>query len=202
MLVLQRLRLYHAVLAALVLLAYLTGEVGIVHAWLGYGVAAVIAFRLVWATAGVPQLGLMRFYPQFQGLKLDNAITHPAISRTLMLAIATTAILTTVTGIAMDRGRALGLGGAAVATAQADDDRRQTPRARRERDRNGMLGEVHEAVANMILPIVALHVLYLLLYKRPLARFMLFLDKPQPAAFPAATAPGAHSSLTPRTRPF
>lgn len=45
----NRIRIYHATLATLAVLAYLTGELGIIHAWLGYGVAVVIAFRLLWA---------------------------------------------------------------------------------------------------------------------------------------------------------
>lgn len=203
MVVLQRLRLYHAVLAALVVLAYLTGEAGIVHAWLGYGVAAVIIFRLIWATSGVPQLGLMRFYPHFQGLKLDNAMTHPAISRTLMLSIAVTVIATAATGIAMDRGRALGINVAvAVSAVQANDGKATEPRSRERRDddRHGLLGELHETLGNLILPIVALHVLYLRLFKRPLARFMLFV--PSPASPAAATPPAVRQTLPGRSRPF
>ena len=34
--IIYRIRLYHATLASLSLLAYVTGELGIVHAWLGY----------------------------------------------------------------------------------------------------------------------------------------------------------------------
>lgn len=176
-----------------------------VHAWLGYGVAAVIVFRLIWATSGVPQLGLMRFYPHFQGLKLDNAMTHPAISRTLMLSIAVTVIATAATGIAMDRGRALGINAAvAVSGAQANDGKTIELRSREHRDddRHGLLGEVHEALGNMILPIVALHVLYLLLFKRPLARFMLFFDTPAPPSPSAATPLAGQRSPSGRSRPF
>jgi cytochrome b len=146
--VLKRIRVYHASLAILTLLAFLTGEAGLVHEWLGYGVAAVIAMRLIWALTGVRQLGLMRFYPQFKGLRLDNALTHPAVSRTLLLCIAACLIGVTGTGIALDGGR------------------------------HGALEEVHEALGNLLMWFVGAHVAYLLLFKRPLARFMLFLDPP------------------------
>jgi cytochrome b len=72
----HRIRLYHATLAILSILAYLTGDLGIVHAWLGYGVAAIIAFRLLWALSGNPHVGLMRFYPSFDGLKRFFASRH------------------------------------------------------------------------------------------------------------------------------
>jgi len=68
----HRLRVYHAFLAVLVLAAYVSVEWGLVHAWLGYGVAMVILFRLGLALTGAPQLGLMRFYPRFKGLQLGN----------------------------------------------------------------------------------------------------------------------------------
>jgi hypothetical protein len=58
----NRIRIYHATLATLAVLAYLTGELGIIHARLGYGVAVVIAFRLLWALSGERQVRLMRFY--------------------------------------------------------------------------------------------------------------------------------------------
>ena len=54
--VIARIRAYHAVLVALAVLAYATGELGLVHAWLGYGVAAVILFRLAWSLTGARQL--------------------------------------------------------------------------------------------------------------------------------------------------
>ena len=171
--VMHRLRLYHAALAVLVVLSYLSGEWGIVHAWLGYGVAAVILVRLALAATGAPQLGLMRFYPHFEGLKLDNAFTHPAISRTLLAAIAVCTVGATATGIMMDRGRAIGLAESAViAPAYADDDENGT---RGEREDEGAAEELHEAFANLLVLLVGVHVTYLLVFKRPLARFMLFL---------------------------
>lgn len=172
--IMSRIRLYHAVLATLAILAYLTGELGIIHAWLGYGVAIVIALRLLWALSGERQIGLMRFYPSFKGLKLDNAFTHPAITRTLMLGIALSLFTATATGIAMDGGKAIGLANTDVVmtTAYADDNERE-----REHEEGGVLGEVHEFFANLMLAFVGMHVAYLLLFKRTLAKFMLFVPR-------------------------
>ena len=174
--VLHKIRAYHAVLAILATLAYATGELGIVHAWLGYGVSLAIVFRLPLVLSGKRQLGLMRYYPKFRGLKLGNFATHPAISRTLLLGIAVCLIGVTLTGITMDRGH--GVAGASV--AMADDgkrDRQGRDSGKCEKD-EGVLGEIHETLANLLLTLVLLHIAYLLLFKWPLARFMLFLQKP------------------------
>lgn len=180
----HRLRLYHAILAVLVLAAYLTGELGLIHAWLGYAVAAIIALRLAAALLGVRQLGLMRFYPDFEALRLDRRVTHPAISHTLLLGIALSLIGATATGIAMDRGAALGVGTPTVGVSwEAEDDERGRGIRRRERERGeeGLLAEAHEALADLLIALVALHVVYLLLFKRPLALYMLFMDTPRRA---------------------
>jgi len=174
--VLQRLRAYHALLATLVVFSYLSGEWGIVHAWLGYGVSGVILLRLVMAFTGAPQLGLMRFYPHFSGLKLDNALTHPAISRTLLLAIAVCLVVATSTGIALDKGRAIGVAQPQTLTsAYADDDEIGAGNAQEEDEE--FVEEAHELFANALMLFVILHIIYLFLFKRPLAQFMLFMDK-------------------------
>lgn len=175
-------RVLHAALAVLALLAYVTEDWGRVHAWLGYGVAIVIVLRLLAAgtgrIAGIWSLGLQRFYPHFAGLRFDNALSHPAVSRVLIAAIAVTVIGATATGIALDRGGALGLAPSAVVVpTQAEDGRRLRPR-RSPVDR--ALKEAHEVLANLMLLSVGAHVGYLLLFRRPLARFMLFLPPVPP----------------------
>lgn len=180
-------RVLHAALAVLAVLAYVTEDWGRVHAWLGYGVAIVIVLRLLAAgtgrIAGIFSLGLQRFYPHFAGLRFDNALSHPAVSRVLIAAIAVTVIGATATGIALDRGRALGLApstlasSSLVAPAQAEEGRRLRPQ-RSPVDR--MLKEAHEVLANLMLLSVGAHVGYLLLFRRPLARFMLFLPPAPP----------------------
>jgi cytochrome b len=195
--VMQKLRAYHAVLGVLVVLAYLTGEAGLIHLVLGYAIAALIIGRLLAAFSGMPQLGLSRFYPQFEGLTLNTAATHPAISKTLLAGIAAALIAATVTGIQLDRTQvprqaasAL-VAPATIAVARADSDRERTASApgerRGEREREGGSDDMHEFFANLLMLLVGLHVAYLLLFKRSLARFMLFLSPPRPPV----VAPGA-----------
>jgi len=178
--VMRRLRLYHAALAVLVVLAYVTGGDNFFHAWLGYGIAAIIFVRLAWALTGIPQLGLMRFYPHFEGLRLTAAMTHPAISRTLLLGIAACLIAVTLTGIAMDRGHARSVADKAVtASAPADDEKVVGREAHDAREAEDLLGEAHEAFANLLMLIIITHVTYLLLFKKQVALFMLFFHTPE-----------------------
>ena len=172
--VMHRIRIYHIVQALLAALSFVTGELGVIHAWLGYGVAVVIIFRLLWALSGERQLGLTRFHPTFIGLKVDNFLAHPAISKTLMLGIALSLIGATVTGIALDRGKTLGV------TAVAEDNKKPAKRKHkreREDEQDGFVEEAHEALSNLMMFFVAMHITYIILFRWPLAKFMLFISK-------------------------
>lgn len=183
--VMNALRAYHAVLALLVVATYASGELGLIHAWLGYAIALVILVRLAWAATGVRQLGLMKFYPRFEGLDLSRSVTHPAISRVLLLGIGASLIGAAVTGIAIDRGRSVGMPTVSTSpvTAATTDSRESRERKgdheKQGSEEEGHLSEVHELLANLLVGLVVLHVVYLLAFKMPLARFMLFLDAPR-----------------------
>lgn len=177
-------RAYHAILALLVLLAYLSSEWGQNHAWFGYGVGLVIVIRLGLAASGLPQLGLERFYPHFTGLNLNRITTHPAISRSILFAIAISLVTVTATGMVMDAGRTFS--GAAPtrqselsAITRVEDGKYRGSHEEQVGEADGKddgpLAEVHEFFGNLILLLVGGHVAYLLVFKRSLARFMLFL---------------------------
>jgi cytochrome b len=172
MAVMHRIRIFHAFLALSVLGAYFSGEMGLVHAWLGYGVAALILFRLIWALSGAPQLGLARFHPSFRDLHLKGIMTNPMISRVLLAGIAISVIGATGTGIMMDKGRALQPSAISSFSLSGENAREG-----REDESGEMSEEAHEYLANLAIALVALHVLYLLTFKLPLARFMLFANK-------------------------
>ena len=170
--IIKYLRLYHAALAITAILAYITGELGIIHAWLGYGVALIIVMRLLWAISGESQLGLSKFYPSFEGIKINNALTHPAISRTLLSGIAFSVMAVSITGIMMDEGKSIGLADIQMVTPALAEDNEEYG----ESDES-FLSESHEFLANVMLLFVGMHVTYLILFKRPLALFMLFMPK-------------------------
>ena len=173
MAVMHRIRIFHAFLAITVLAAYFSAETGLIHAWLGYGVAALIAFRLIWALSGAPQLGLERFYPSFKDLHLKGIATHPAISRLLLACIALSVIGATGTGIMMDNGRSLQPDSLSSLSFSLESEESEESE-----DASGeAYEEAHELLANLAMAFVVMHVLYLLAFKRPLARFMLFANK-------------------------
>jgi cytochrome b len=173
MAVMHRIRIFHAFLAITVLAAYFSAETGLIHAWLGYGVAALIAFRLIWALSGAPQLGLERFYPSFKDLHLKGIATHPAISRLLLACIALSVIGATGTGIMMDNGRSLQPASLSSLSFSAESEESEES----EDESGEAYEETHELLANLAMAFVVMHVLYLLAFKRPLARFMLFANK-------------------------
>ena len=175
MAVMHRIRIFHAFLALSVLGAYFSGEMGLVHAWLGYGVAVLILSRLIWALSGEPQLGLARFHPSFKDLHLKGIMTHPAISQVLLAGIAMSVIGATGTGIMMDKGRALQP--SAISSFSLSGENAREGREGREDESGEMTEEAHEYLANLAIALVALHVLYLLTFRLPLARFMLFANK-------------------------
>ncbi len=197
----KQLRVWHAMIAILATAAYLSEDVEPWHQLLGYGVVAMLAIRLLMALFGAGSLGLQRFYPKFHDLKLRTAATNPAISRLLLLGIALSLLGVTVTGVLMDQGKTLKLlsgqslsraangtsyDAAIYETATSSDSDSHGPRSPRagdhaddeDEDEEGPLGEVHELFANLLIGLVALHVSYLVLFKWPLARFMLFIRQP------------------------
>jgi cytochrome b len=176
---LNRLRLFHVALATLAMLAYFTGELGLIHAWLGYGVAGVILLRLVWALCGQRQVGLSRFSPSLTGGGSGNILAHPAISKLLILGIAICLIVVTVTGISMDKGKSLGLARVGlVAPAYANNQRGE--QGKNNAQEGSSMEETHELFANLFLLLVGLHITYLLVFKRSLAKLMLFIPTAKP----------------------
>ena len=138
--------------------------------------AALIAFRLIWALSGAPQLGLERFYPSFKDLHLKGIATHPAISRLLLACIALSVIGATGTGIMMDNGRSLQPASLSSLSFSAESE--ESEGNEEGEDESGeVYEEAHELLANLAMAFVVMHVLYLLAFKRPLARFMLFANK-------------------------
>jgi cytochrome b len=173
--VMHRIRIFHAFLALTVLAAYFSAEMGLIHAWLGYGVAILILVRLIWALSGAPQLGLERFYPSFKDMHLKGLMTHPAISRVLLAGIAISVIGATGTGLMMDKGRSLQPTSLSSFTFSGENDEREE--AGRESEGEDVYEELHELLANLAIAFVIFHVVYLVSFKRPLARFMLFVNK-------------------------
>jgi cytochrome b len=194
--ILEKLRFYHAALALSASAAYATGELGFIHAWLGYLVAGIIVMRLLWGIVGPRQIGISRFIPDFSDVTSARLLDHPVVSRILISGIALSLVVVSATGIAMDRFSSLGsthrvevvaphgsprgeLVGARTAMAHSSVFVAAREEAEDENEREDWIKELHEASANLMLALVVLHVTYLLLFKRKLAFFMLFRSSPR-----------------------
>jgi len=183
----RKLRLYHAMLASSALAAYATGEAGIVHAWIGYALVGIILFRFAWGMFGPSQFRIGRFLPDLASLCRIRAANDPAIARVLLGGVVASLLLATSTGIALDQAKSLDLVTEARTVPVPRFDSRShgasmahgttTPNAGKEDDeeKEGWLQELHEFSANLMLLFIGIHVSYMILLRRPLAMFMLFV---------------------------
>lgn len=188
-------RLYHLVLAGAALAAYFTAEeLGLVHAWLGYGLAGLLLLRLVLGLARRRGFEFRRVAPRLGQAPVNlRGIRHPAIGQTLTLALLLCIAGAATTGLAMDRGgtlvgqsirnhgddkseyrwredhdQSLSL----ITRARADEEGEE---GREGGDEEGLLGELHETFGNLLLLLVFAHVSWLLLFRFGLARYMIFM---------------------------
>ncbi|MDE2597655.1 MAG: cytochrome b/b6 domain-containing protein [Sphingomonadales bacterium] len=194
-------RFYHVLIALAALAAYFTAEeLGLVHAWLGYGVGLLIGLRLALGIARRRGFEFRRMIPRPGRAPLgQTGLRHPAIAHALTLALFICVAGVAGTGIAMDKGGTLvgksiragdgekGEGGESergedreeasrwslIGTAYAEDGEREGG----EGGEHGALGEAHELFGNLLLPLALAHAAYLLLFRFDLARFMLFLRR-------------------------
>ena len=143
----QHVRVFHVTLATLTILAFISGDLGVVQDILGYGVAAIIALRLLCVLLKPCQPCLNRFYPDFAWLRFDRWRRHLSVSQTLIFWITTAQVGATATCLLIDRAAVID---------------------------NGFMHKMHEAFYNLVVVLFILHVLCLLAFKRPLARLMLY----------------------------
>ena len=143
----QHVRVFHVTLATLTILAFISGDFRVVQDILAYGVAAIIALRLLWVLFNPCQLCLNRFYPDFTWLRFDRRWRHLGVSQTLIFWITISLVGATATCLLIDR-------------AAVTDD--------------GFMYEMHEAFYNLVVVLFILHALCLLAFKRPQARLMLY----------------------------
>lgn len=163
----NRLRLFHGLFVLTFLAVYFSGDDGeLLHIWLGYGLVALIAIRLLLAL--IRAKGFPTLWPSFRTAAPITA------SRLLVMGLFLSAGITLATGLMMvDNARILGVATTAwIAPAHADDD--------------GVIGsgdedqlfsseieELHEIAANATWTIAAIHVGFLLAFRRRFALNMI-----------------------------
>lgn len=197
-------RIYHILFAIGVATAWLTAEeLGLVHAWTGYVIAALVALRLLLGLARRRGFEFRRMIPRGGTAPAgQDGLRHPLIAHSLTLLLFACVVGTAGTGIAMDQGGTL-----VGKSIRAHDEEREGRGREHEEDEDealtapsslfglapavradddggedgdaeeGPLGEVHETLGNLLLPLALLHAAYLLLFRLDLAKFMLFLPR-------------------------
>lgn len=169
----HRIRWFHLLFVLAFLAAYFTGdEGGLPHAWLGYGLVALIVVRLVVALIRVK--GFPTLWPA-----LGSGVAVPAtVSRLLVIALFLSASATLTTGLLMvDNARILGIATTSwIAPAYADNDEavglgHQTRLFSSELEE--LLEELHEIAANTTLVIAAIHIGFILAFRRRFALNMI-----------------------------
>lgn len=191
-------RLYHLLFGAGALVAYFTAEeLGLVHAWVGYGIAALLILRAALGFASAQGFRFNRLLPRLRTGATAKGLRHPAIGNALSLALVLCVAGTAGTGIAMDRGGTLV--GKSIRADDEENEREEHGEEHEEaslfpalpalippaladvggeggEDEEGPLAEIHETLGNVMLPLAVLHALYLLIFRFQMARFMLFLN--------------------------
>lgn len=178
--VFSKLRAYHATLAILAIAAYLTAELGLIHNWIGYTLAAVLLARLTVLVVAPRFMAPPHWLLRRSDFTLAEGLGSPLLGKLVLAAIVGCLVIVTASGIAMERGWPSAQGSAGlITTALADDDID-------EGERNEFVSEIHEGAANMLFVFVAFHIAYLMWFRRRYALSMIFVspsaaDRKKPA---------------------
>lgn len=170
----NRFRSLHWVFAGVFLVAYLSGDDGgVLHVWLGYALLAVFVLRFVVA------LFRVRGFPRLvTGWRQWRESSSTLIGRLLLMALLLASLLTSVSGLAMvDNGKILGWSGTpagSTALIQNWEEGEESGDAASGWISADGAGDFHEGAANATLLIAGLHVLWVLIYRRPMMQNMIF----------------------------
>lgn len=158
-------RLFHWMLVIAFAIAYVTGEAeSEIHAWAGYVILGLLAYRLVWGFIGTryARFSSFLFSPgetlsYLGGLlrgKPGHYLGHNPVGALMVFALLFSLTMTTFTGLLLygDEGKGPLAQTGIIATAQADDDRDH------DENENELLEEVHEFFSHLTLLLVFFHI--------------------------------------------
>lgn len=149
-------RVFHWSLAVLVILALVIGDddEGIaftLHAYAGYAVLFLLGFRLPWGVVGSPRSRFSDFVASRRAVlahakdlvlnfEAPRAVGHNPLGGWMIVALLVVTFLAAATGLF------------------AGDEEARGPYADLLGGAGEILGEVHEALANLLIPLIVLHV--------------------------------------------
>lgn len=164
-----------SIVTAIIANALFTEEGSGAHIWVGYGLAAILAIRLLWGLIGPPEARFSAFPPSLRRAlahlrdirvgKKEIHRSHNPLGALMVYAIWSMLGAIIASGIAMagppstaflDRAAPSGAASRQLVVEQGDhDDDEQTEGAGRE---DGVWEEVHEAAVNLLYILIALHI--------------------------------------------
>lgn len=144
------------------------------HIWVGYGLAAILALRLLWGLVGPAEARFSAFWPSprralahlrdIRAGKVTHHASHNPLGAFMVYAIWGCLLTIIATGIAMagpppwDGERGDGEHRTpAVASARAHEEEGEEEHEEGAEGEEGPLGEVHETAANLLYLLILLH---------------------------------------------
>ncbi len=139
------------------------------HIWVGYGLAAILALRLLWGLIGPAEARFTAFWPipskaiahlrEIREGKVTHHRSHNPLGALMVYAIWGCLLTIIATGIAMagpppwdGETEAANQGGTTVSTQSREDEGEEE-----HEEEEGALGEVHETVSNLLYLLILLH---------------------------------------------
>lgn len=140
------------------------------HVWVGYGLAAILALRLLWGLVGPAEARFTAFWPsprkiiahlrEIRAGTVTHHATHNPLGALMVYAIWGCLLTIIATGIAMagpppwngEPGATEHRTTAVAAQSPEDEDEGED-----EEREEGPLGEIHEAAANLLYLLILLH---------------------------------------------
>jgi cytochrome b len=159
-------RLTHWIIAAAVVLNGLLTEGGsLIHVWIGYAAFALLGLRLLWGLIGPGEARFAAFPPSLSAARSHLADltagryrsyrSHNPLGSLMVYALWATLFVTAATGIAMEADPFPGAGDERAAAVDVWHDEED---AEDEGEGNEVFEDIHEAAANLLLILAALHV--------------------------------------------
>lgn len=166
-----------AIVAAMLLNALVTEEGSNPHVWVGYGLAAILALRLLWGLIGPREARFSAFPPSparaiahirdIAGGRRTEHTSHNPLGALMVYAIWGALGVIIASGIAMagipDSNAAEPAHRPAAAADVSRQEQQDAGEEREERDdeaeegEEGPFGEVHEAAVNLLYVLILLH---------------------------------------------
>lgn len=144
------------------------------HVWVGYGLAAILALRLLWGLIGPAEARFSAFPPsprralahigEIGAGKSTAHRSHNPLGALMVYAIWATLAVIIATGIAMAGLPAMSPSAppsqavATASTAAGDEDGEESEAGEGGEGAESPVGEVHEAAANLLYALILLHI--------------------------------------------